>query len=59
MSQSLPIARIRLVKVEVRCQPPTSVPGGRLPSERPEPTIESPLYAAHRPAWLPSQDVSL
>ena len=59
MSQSLPIARIRLVKVEVRGQPPTSVPGGRGPSERPEPTFEPHLYAAQRPASLPSQDASL
>ena len=58
MSQSLPIARLRLVKVEVRCQPPTSVPGGRGPSERPEPTFEPHLYAAQRPASLPSQDAA-
>jgi len=40
MSQSLPVARIRLIKVEARGQPMRSFPGNRLPVESPEPTIE-------------------
>jgi hypothetical protein len=40
MSQSLPVARIRLVKIEVRAQPPISVPGSRLPAAFPEPALE-------------------
>jgi hypothetical protein len=40
MSQSVPIARIRLIKVDVGPRPVMHVPGSRLPAESPEQMTE-------------------